>query len=110
MNATQKAALLAVYQTDTTLQVLLGGVSNATKCSYSLIPPEFPSVNLWEESDNGDPRAGYDQNGVCDHDVTVAIHIYAFDEGKKIGGSLLRCEFSDVRHYRPGPDPVAESR
>ena len=86
MIPTLLAAILRYYQTDTTLQTLLGGTANIdTKIAYALLPPCYPSVTLHLDRDSSTPRAGYDYNGIADHAVTLAVHIWNKDEGLIIG-------------------------
>ena len=95
------AAILTYYQSDTTLQTLLGGTANIdTKIAYALLPPCYPSVTLHLDDDTGDPRAGYNETGVMDNSAVIAFHTWSHDEGLKIGSTYydanqLQMEITD---------------
>jgi hypothetical protein len=89
VNVAQTAALLGMYRADATLLALLAGGTAAAniKVSYAILPPTYPSVNIWVEDDRGDPRTGFLGTGAVDHSVSMSIHIYSHDEGVTVGAT-----------------------
>jgi len=65
--------ILKYFQDDAMLQALARG---GVKIAYADLPPSYPSVTFAVMPGPAEPRAGYNENLVCDHNPTYRVHVW----------------------------------